>query len=488
MDKKMDWHLFIDKMTELLETGEFDNGDIDLETLCQAWGKMKKERDNYYLAMDNCLDSFHVTDANGTIIFVNKTFERRSKTSREHIVGKSVIDMEKDGFYRPSAVRIALREKRQITIVQKGPGGDAIVTATPIHDKDGNPILCVSNARFVDELSLLDKYHKSRDKSSDYHDKKLVSKSPEMTALYTEARQVAKVDSSILITGETGTGKSMLAKYIHDNSERAKGRFVELNCAAIPENLIESELFGYESGAFTGAKKGGKPGLFELADKGTLLLDEIGDMPLALQAKLLSAIQNKTITRIGGTAEKPVNVRIITATNQNLEKRIEQGRFRSDLYYRINVVPLHMPALRHRKEDINDLVKSFLRFFSDRYGRQVEIADGALEILNQYRWPGNIRELENLIERLVVTNHSGVVDEESLPSNIRIMTDGMQEDVKVNRILPLREALEKVESQLVRLAFEQYHSSYKVAKALGISQSGASRKYQKYVKTSERQQ
>lgn len=482
MGDKTNRNQLIDKLTELLGIEEPGSGEESLSALYHAVRRMKEERDSYYLAMDNCLDSFHVTDADGTIIFVNKTFERRSKTGKEKIVGKNVIDMEKDGFYRPSAVRIALREDRPITMVQKGPGGDAIVTATPIHDKNGKLILCVSNARFVDELSLLDKYHKSKNRSSDYHDKKLVSKSGKMAELYAEARQVAKVDSGILITGETGTGKSMLAKYIHDNSERNQGRFVELNCAAIPENLIESELFGYESGAFTGAKKGGKPGLFELADKGTLFLDEIGDMPFALQAKLLSAIQNKTITRIGGTTRKIVDVRIITATNKNLEKRIEQGSFRSDLYYRINIVPLHMPALRQRKEDINDLVKSFLRFFSERYGRKVEIADSALEILNEYRWPGNIRELENLIERLVVTNTSGVIEEENLPDNIRIMTDGMQEDVKVNRILPLQEVLEKAEAQLVRMAFEQYPSSYKVARALGISQSGASRKYQKYVK------
>lgn len=182
-----------------------------------------------------------------------------------------------------------------------------------------------------------------------------------------------------------------------------------------------------------------------------------------------------------------MDVRIITATNKNLEKLIEEGLFRSDLYYRINVVPLHMPALRQRKEDIDELVKSFLQYFCNRYGRQVEIVDKVLEILNEYRWPGNIRELENLIERLVVTNRSGVIDEESLPSNIRIMTDGLQEDVKVNRILPLQEAVEKVEAQLIEMAFQKYSSSYKVAKALEISQSGASRKYLKYVKSAEKE-
>ncbi len=478
---------FVRKMETLLGTEISGSLDESLESLYEACRQLKKERDTYYLAMDNCMDSFHVTDAKGTIIFINKTFESRSATEKQEIVGKSVTDMEKRGFYRPSAVRIALREKRPITIVQKGPGGEAIVTATPVKDQEGDVVLCVSNARFMDELSLLDQYHKSRNQEPDYKDKKLITKSPAVAKLYEAAGQVAKADSSILVTGETGTGKSMLARHIHDNSQRRGKTFIELNCAAIPENLIESELFGYESGAFTGAKKGGKPGLFEMANGGSLFLDEIGDMPLNLQAKLLHTLQNKTITRIGGTAEKPVDVRIITATNKNLEKLIEEGLFRSDLYYRINVVPLHMPALRQRKEDIDELVKSFLQYFCNRYGRQVEIVDKVLEILNEYRWPGNIRELENLIERLVVTNRSGVIDEESLPSNIRIMTDGLQEDVKVNRILPLQEAVEKVEAQLIEMAFQKYSSSYKVAKALEISQSGASRKYLKYVKSAEKE-
>lgn len=479
----MDCQQFIEKMRELLESEGNSGQEGELQSLYDACRRMKKERDTYFLAMDNCMDSFHVTDGNGKILFVNKTFEGRSATDKEFIVGKTVQDMEERGFYRPSAVRIALREKRAITMVQRGPGGEAIVTATPVKDQNGSIVLCVSNARFIDELSLLDQYHKSRNKKQDYKDKKLVSQSPAVAKLYEAARQVAKADSSILITGETGTGKSMLAKYIHDNSERTKGKFIELNCAAIPENLIESELFGYEAGAFTGAQKGGKPGLFELADKGTLFLDEIGDMPLNLQVKLLHAIQNRTITRIGGTAEKKVDVRIITATNKNLEKWVDEGHFRSDLYYRINVVPLHMPPLRQRKEDIDELIKSFLQYFTSRYGKQVEIVDKALEILNEYRWPGNIRELENLIERLVVTNRSGVIDAEDLPSNIRIMTDGMEEDVKVNRIIPLSEAVEKVESQLIEMAYSKYSSSYKVAKALKISQSGASRKHLKYRKS-----
>lgn len=464
------------RMLELLELDQKD-GDVSLEDMYEACRKLKKERDTYYLAMDNCTDSFHVTDQDGTILFINKTFERRSKFSKDDIIGKSVKDMEKTGIYRPSAVRIALKEQRQLTMVQSGPGGDAIVTATPIKDREGNLILCVSNARFIDELSLLDKYynHKSNASQSDYQEKKLVSEDEAMIKLYDFAKQIAGADSSVLITGETGTGKSMIARYIHSSSLRSEKKFIELNCAAIPENLMESELFGYESGAFTGAKKGGKPGLFELAEGGTLFLDEIGDMPLNLQAKLLHAIQNRTITRIGGTIEKTIDVRIITATNKDLEKLVEEGLFRNDLYYRINVVPLHMPALRERKKDIQVLGRAFLALFNERYSRETAITDEAMEVLSSYRWPGNIRELENMMERLVVTSRTGVIAETDLPHNVRIMTDVMREDIVINKLIPLKEALEKVEKQLVQMAFNEHQTTYRAAQALGISQSGARR-------------
>ncbi|MCI8645368.1 MAG: sigma 54-interacting transcriptional regulator [Firmicutes bacterium] len=467
-----------------LEAAEETGDGLSEEALYEACRKLKKERDIYYLAMDNCTDSFHVTDEKGNILFINKTFERRSKFIRSDIIGKNVTDMEHTGIYRPSAVRIALKEHRQLTMVQSGPGGDAIVTATPIEDEEDNLVLCVSNARFVDELTLLDKYysHKAQANKGDYKEKRMVSKDEAMVKLYEVAKQIAGADSSILITGETGTGKSMIARYIHENSSRSKKKFIELNCAAIPENLMESELFGYESGAFTGAKKGGKPGLFELAEGGTLFLDEIGDMPLPLQAKLLHAIQNRTITRIGGTSEKSINVRIITATNKNLEKLVEEGQFRSDLYYRINVVPLHMPALRQRKKDIKELGQFFLRFFNERYSRETAITDEALEMLCHYRWPGNIRELENMMERLVVTNRTGVIAEEDLPGSVRVMNDVMREDIIINRMVPLKEALERVEQKLVEMAFEENGSTYKAAQALGISQSGASRKFLKYMK------
>lgn len=482
----MDCSKLFSELQKLFNESISEEDELTPEKIYEVCSKLKNERDIYYLAMDNCTDSFHIADGNGDIIFINKTFEKRTKISKEYVIGKNVADMP----YKPSAVVLALKEQRQISIIQGGPGGDAVVTTTPVFDEDGTITLCVSNARYVDDLSLIDDYICKRDKrdETEYKSKQLISKDENMSRLYEFAKQIAGADTGVLITGETGTGKSMLARYIHDNSLRKKRKFIELNCAAIPANLIESELFGYESGAFTGAQKGGKPGLFELADGGTLFLDEIGDMPLALQPKLLHAIQNRSIMRIGGTKEVPVDVRIITATNKDLEKLVAEELFRSDLYYRINVVPIHMPALRERKDDITGLMTSFLNLFNSRYGRDIVIDDGAVRELNEYRWPGNIRELENMIERLVVTNRRGIITEDDLPNNIKLMSKGSEDIIEIHDILPLKTALEKVEEKLVQMAFEGGNSTYEAAKLLGISQSGASRKYIKYVETEKTEQ
>lgn len=452
----------------------------DLNSLLNKLTALKEDDTMLNLAIDNCADSFHIADAQGTIQRVNHAFERRAHLHRAQIEGRTVSDMEKDGIYSPSVVNIVRKEKRKMSIVQSGPGGDVITTANPVFDQDGTLRLIVSNARFVEELELMNRYTHERSLTPKTTSTSLIAASSPMKTLLHVAQKVALTDSSIFLTGETGCGKSLIAKFIHDNSNRRDRRFIEINCAAIPEALIESELFGYESGAFTGAKKGGKPGLIELAHCGTLFLDEIGDMPLNLQVKLLQVLQNRTITRVGGEKPIPVNVRILTATNRDLTQMIEDGAFRSELYYRINVVPLHIPPLRQRKEDISPLIHLFLERFSTEYKTPIEITKEVEGRLQNYKWPGNIRELENLIERLVVTNTTGCIDLADLPNPIIFTTDGETDDVQVNRIVPLKEAVEKVEKQLVLHAFKAYGSSYKAAAALQISQSSANRKYLKY--------
>ena len=469
---------FIAAVAELVENPDCRDFD-ELFALCKH---IKEERDIYYMAIDNSNDSFHIADKNGTVLFINKTFEKRSNVKRDFVIGMRLDQMEE--YYKPSVARMALREKRKLTVIQSGSGGDACTTATPVLDDKGEPVLCVSNARFLDDIKMLEQYQNRSEalKHEHFSENEIVANDDVMKTLYADALNVANTDSSVLITGETGTGKSMLARYMHRHSSRAKNKFIEVNCASIPENLIESELFGYESGAFTGAKKEGKPGMFELADKGTLFMDEIGDMPINLQAKLLHVLQNKKIMRVGGIKEYPVDVRIITATNQNLEKKIENGLFRNDLYYRINVVPLKMPPLRERNADLDVLIQYFKDKFSKKYNKDIHMLENASNALHRYMWPGNIRELENIMEMLIVTNKTGVIDEDSLPHNVHLLKNDNREAIIVNSMLPLKEALEIVENKLVNMAFEDGASTYKAAQALGISQSGASRKYLKYVK------
>ncbi len=444
--------------------------------------KMKQENDMLNLALDNCADNFHVSDGEGKILRVNRAFERRCKVSREFVEGKTTYDMERLGVYRPSMSPIAIKEKRQITFIQKLSVGEVISTSTPILDEEGNVKYVVSNARSISELQLLDKYYRDRSKLTSEVDSTatdIVSGCFLMESLKELASHVAKADSSVLITGETGSGKSMLARYIHENGNRRIGKFVEINCAAIPESLIEAELFGYSAGAFTGAKVGGKRGLIELADGGTLFLDEIGDMPLSIQAKLLNVLQSHVITRVGGEEPTSVNIRLIAATNSDLTKMIEEGRFRKELYYRINVVPLFIPPLRSRSEDLDLLIEHFQKKFCDEYKTDVIISKDAMEKMRNYVWPGNIRELENLIERLVVTDRKGIIEVSDLPNTLLIMTNRPEEDIVVNKIMSLKEAVEEVEKQLIDAAYKKYKSSYKVADALNISQSAVMRRIHK---------
>ncbi|MGB9783332.1 MAG: sigma-54 interaction domain-containing protein [Moorellaceae bacterium] len=249
---------------------------------------------------------------------------------------------------------------------------------------------------------------------------KIIGKNPQLLKAISIARQVALTDSTILLRGESGTGKEMFARAIHENSPRNKGPFIAINCAAIPESLLESELFGYEEGSFTGARRGGKPGKIELAHQGTLFLDEIGDMPPALQAKLLRVLQEKKIERVGGTRPLPIDVRIIAATHRNLEEMIATGQFREDLFYRLSVIPIYIPPLRERPEDIEPLLYYYLKKYCILLNKDCKtFTDEALRLLQAYPWPGNIRELENTVEYMVTVEDQEEIGVESLPLSLR---------------------------------------------------------------------
>ena len=473
------------------------------EEIIKAVEDLRSSEEMLNLAIDNSVDSFSIADSKGRFIKVNDTFASYTGISKEEAEGTSTVNFVEEGSYGPdSAIMLAIKERKRVAVLQSGKvrnlseisadgikaHDEAIAISTPVFDEAGNIIYVVSNARFLGELELLKKYLDNTRSASDEEQlknkKKMIWKSPKMKAIFNLVRVVAPTDSSVMISGETGTGKSMLARYIHEQSRRSDKAFVEINCAAIPENLIESELFGYESGAFTGASQKGKKGLMEIADGGTLFLDEIGDMPLSLQAKLLQCLQNRSFTRVGGEKRIDVDIRLITATNMDLEKMVQEGNFRNELYYRINVVPINLPRLSERREDFQMIVDVSMDRFTQRHDKEVVLSREARQIMEEYSWPGNIRELENTVERLVVTNRKGVILPADLPSKITAENNKYSGGVMIDDIIPLKKATEEIEKQLISAAYSRYGSSYKVARALGISQSAASRKIIKYLKDS----
>lgn len=309
----------------------------------------------------------------------------------------------------------------------------------------------------------------------------MVACSISMIQLKAKAKMVGGIDATIMITGESGTGKEIVADLIQKNSRRKGKPFIKINCAAIPEALIESEFFGYEKGAFTGADKKGKAGLFEMANGGTMFLDEIGELPLSMQAKLLRAIQEKEIRRIGGEATIPVNVRIIAATNKNLKEEIEKGSFRSDLYYRLFVVPIEVPPLRKRQEDISPLAYRFLREFNEEFQLDKTINEDAIRVLERYSWPGNVRELKNIIERLVISSSGKEIT--GFQVRMCLEDQGNVDMVYVDSKeegLSLYEMVEEYEKQLILQALEQNRNATEAAKALKIDKSTMSKKRKKY--------
>ncbi|MEE1243617.1 MAG: sigma 54-interacting transcriptional regulator [Frisingicoccus sp.] len=307
-----------------------------------------------------------------------------------------------------------------------------------------------------------------------------IAESPQMKKIKETIEYIKDVDSSVLITGESGTGKEVVFKYICQTSKRKDQPIVKVNCGAIPENLFESELFGYEDGAFTGARKKGKAGLFELANQGTLFLDEISEMSLEMQVKLLRVIQEREIFRVGGVETIPVDVRIIAASNRNLEELVEKGKFRKDLFYRLNVIRLEIPPLRERHEDIIPLCNHFLEIFNKRYNKNKRLTIRAAKTLAHLDWPGNIRELENLVENIVVLEPEEVMRAKHLQSRYCKGTDGRIGTVKVEGVLPYKEALEQMERQLLINTKNQFGSTRKMAAILGLNQSTISRKLRQY--------
>ena len=430
---------------------------------------------------ESSYDGLVVCDTEGNIVKINSAWKKMMALDGEEIPC-SVTELEQKGIIYPSATLLTLKEKRRITFIQESRNGRRfIATGNPIVDENGEITGVVTNIRDIEELNRLRYNLINRDvKKTTYNMSGIIANSIEFGEVIELASKAARFHSTVLLLGETGVGKDIIAQYIHHISQVKEGPFIKLNCGAIPENLIESELFGYESGAFTGAKKQGKKGLFELANGGTIFLDEVGDLPLTMQVKLLQVIQDKRIQRIGGSKSIAVDARIVAATNKDLEQMVKDGTFRSDLYYRLNVIPIHIPSLRERKDDIIPLAYHFLEHFNEQYHCSKDFSPEVPPLLLEYLWPGNVRELENIIERVVVTSRQSIITAEDFPSYFFRSKGALKGTIVVNNILQLKDAMDEVERQIITRAYKTYGNTYKIAEVLGINQSTVVRKLKKW--------
>jgi PAS domain S-box-containing protein len=440
---------------------------------------------NLWIAMDTVRVAIYVVNAKGIVVYWNSSVEELYGVKAEKIVGRPMVE------YFPNALLQRVIETGEgFDLIEHQPreGTHVIISATPIK-REGRLIGAVSTERDVTELMNLTKEVQKFRHQVSYLEEEIkkirndrfplenfIAKSPNMIAILDLVKRVANTEAAVLIRGESGTGKELIAHALHLESARREQPFIVIDCSAIPETLLESELFGYEAGAFTGANQAGKLGKFELAEGGTILLDEIGDMPVEMQAKMLRVLQNKMFYRVGGVKPIKVNVRVVAATNRNLESMIKQGTFREDLYYRLDVVSIRLPPLRERKEDIQLLIDKFMKEFSGKYKKLIlRIQPEVISTLLDYDWPGNVRELKNVIERLVVLTEDNIIKATYLPEHLRqqaLTGNKQREAVTVNQLIPLSEIVQEAEKQVIALALNQAKQNRShAAKLLDIPRS-----------------
>ena len=441
----------------------------------------------YKVMVEYLGEEIFVADGTGKILFVNPASVKTIGLPVDQIIGRSADDLVKDGYFSISSTMEVVRQKRTVNVLQKLMDGRTVLaTGVPIFDKEQDEIvMIISTSKDVDAvneiLHTVEKQAMEIEKNkaeihnlreSMFEEEGFISGDPIMQELKNTVARIAPLEVSVLIQGETGVGKEVVARSLHKFSNRSNEPYIKINCGTIPEQLIESELFGYEKGAFTGANMGGKKGKVEMAHMGTLFLDEIGELPLPLQVKLLDFLQDGTFSRVGGTERLKVNARVTAATNRDLKKMCDEGKFRKDLYYRLNVIPIHIPPLRDRLGDIDVLAKHFVSSYNSKYRCHKKMEKGCLEILSAFDWPGNVRELENVIERLFVMSKEDMIRKEELRSILyeHSETSNIPNMTSIN-IRPLKEAKWELEKQLVSHAYQLYRSTYKVAEALQVDQS-----------------
>ncbi len=454
--------------------------------------EMARERD---AIIDSSSDGLFVCDNNGTVIRVNPASERIHEVKAETLIGKSMYDLILQGFIDRSAALEAIEKKTTVSLLQKKGDRRLISTGTPVFDESGELIRVVVSERDITEIDTLQRRLEEEQAIKDQlqnqlaelqqnllRNQEIIARSPNMVNVLKQAIKVSKTKSSVLITGESGVGKGQVAELIHKNSIRADKPLIRINCGAIPESLIESELFGYEKGAFTGARSGGKPGRLELADGGTLFLDEIAELPLSSQVKLLRFLEDGRVARLGGTQPYQVDARILAATHRNLKTRTAEGTFRHDLYYRLNVIPLILPPIRERKACLLPLLHHYVDHFSAKLGGPKRLGHAASKALMAYPFPGNVRELMNICERAVVMSETEVIGLEDLPRDVLIQGVEKTDQVSFNwpRQMTLDQILQSVERAHLLEAMHGCRSQAQIAGVLGVSQPTVARRMKKY--------
>lgn len=451
---------------------------------------------NYNVIFKNLPDPMFIADAKGNVLLSNSTTALVLDMSLDQFLRANVRDLVRKGFYNVSYVMQAI-EKKAVAggLVKTRINVHLTSTSTPVLDERGNVKLVVTSARprdliekfgCEDERELYNQrkreieYLRSRVMESDA----VIAESRPMREVLLIAHAVAQTDSTVVLYGDSGTGKEVLAKYIHRHSKRSNEAFIAVNCATFPEHLVESELFGYEKGAFTGASAEGKVGLFEAADRGTLFLDEIAELPLLLQSKLLRVLETGEVRRLGSHVDRKIDFRLIAATHKDLRKMTEEKLFRNDLFYRLNVIPITIPPLRERPEDIVILAMKFLEDYNKKYGLEARLDAEDLELFQRYNWPGNVRELRNEVERRVISSLQNYPNDYL---GAAIKSGGLPNDQDYFRLLSLsgtlKEVLRSVEERYINYMLKACGGRVgETAKQLGIYRTVLYRKLKTYEK------
>ncbi|NHZ47396.1 sigma-54 interaction domain-containing protein [Nitratidesulfovibrio liaohensis] len=453
---------------------------------------MEKILKNFRNIIDIFSDGIYISDRDGTTLLVNRMYEKLTGLRQDELRGRNVNALVEEGIFDRILNPEIVRSKRPSTSVQNVRGEKKIILrGYPVLDESGEVCLVVTFARditmitqFRDQIAqqkqLIDEFHERLESmiQTGVSPAQPIFRSEAMLSLVARLQRVAGTDATLLLLGETGVGKDVLARLAHEHSPRSEHMFLKIDCGSIAPNLIESELFGYMAGAFSGANAKGKAGYFEMAEGGTVFLDEIGELPLPMQTKLLRVLQDQEVTRVGATQPRKVDVRIIAATNRDLGDDVRTGKFRSDLFYRLSVAVLQIPPLRERREDIAPLARHFLERYASKYRRSMEIAESALEALENYSWPGNVREMQNFIQGMVVTGDRPTITCSDLPPHMAEECRPGLAYTMPEMLEPraLRDIMDEIAREILERAITRHGSVNKVARLFKVSRTTIFRK------------